>query len=126
MDPEVLQTVLDLSEPPKTQSGSIYGFKVKMWGIYPAVVPQKEGKVPGTVWRISTADQLRKLSEYETAAYTRCSCEVYLDSGEVLGDSQTFCWGGDPKSKELEDGQFDLVRYQRYFKDSVVRKRDTE
>ncbi|XHF98849.1 hypothetical protein AWENTII_002383 [Aspergillus wentii] len=109
MDPEVLQTVLDLSEPPKTQSGSIYGFKVKMWGIYPAVVPQKEGKVPGTVWRISTADQLRK-----------------LNSGEVLGDSQTFCWGGDPKSKELEDGQFDLVRYQRYFKDSVVRKRDTE
>lgn len=42
---------------------------------------------------------------------------------KVLTDCRTFCWAGNPESKELEEGWFDLGRYQRYFKTSVVRSR---
>ena len=50
-------------------------------------------------------------------------CEAVLEGGEVLGGSRVFCWAGDPDSRELEEGSFDLERYQKYFKASVTRKR---
>lgn len=29
---------------------------------------------------------------------------------------RVFCWKGDPESKELEDGEFDMVKWRKYFK----------
>ncbi|KAE8874282.1 hypothetical protein PTNB73_00914 [Pyrenophora teres f. teres] len=39
MDPEVIQSVIKLTELPTTKPATISGFKIKMWGIYPALVP---------------------------------------------------------------------------------------
>jgi len=38
MDPELLQSVLELSEPPQLQPGTISGFKIMLWVIYPGLV----------------------------------------------------------------------------------------
>ncbi|KAL1983406.1 hypothetical protein VTN96DRAFT_10388 [Rasamsonia emersonii] len=127
MDPEVLQSVLGLPELPVLQKGWVTGFTIKMWGIYPALIP-KDGdtKVMGAVWKVDEPSQFLRLMEYETEAYKWCPCTVHLCDGGVLPESRTFIWAGDPASKDLEDGSFDLERYQKYFKPSVVRKHTTE
>ncbi|KFY18611.1 hypothetical protein V493_08472 [Pseudogymnoascus sp. VKM F-4281 (FW-2241)] len=122
MDPEVLQAVLELSEMPIVESGYVGGFIMKMWGIYPALIPHEGGGVLGSAWRVSSESQFLRLKEYETSAYTSCACDIELSNGEVLRGCRTFCWAGDSDSKELDEGTFDLQRYQRYFKASVVRK----
>lgn len=51
MDPEVVQTVLGLPEPPVMEKGLITGFKIRMWSIYLTLVPCAGFKVYGTVWK---------------------------------------------------------------------------
>jgi len=122
MDPEVLQSVLGLSPTPAVAKGVITGFAIKMWGIYPTIIRCREGKISGTVWKVDSEAHFLGLQEYETDAYTCCSCDVELEGGKMSTNCRTFCWAGDADSKELVDGSFDLVRYQKYFKPSVVRK----
>lgn len=128
MDPDVLQAILGLPELPTVRRASVTGFSIKMWGIYPALVRDENGKVEGTIWGCFSPAQFLKLAEYETSAYTWCECDATLDDGdrgggEILRNCRTFVWGGESDSKELEDGSFDLERYQRYFKASVMRRR---
>lgn len=123
MDPEVLQAILDLPEPPPTRPATISGFRIKMWGIYPTLIPSHSGSVAGTVWKVTSEAHFDRLADYETAAYRWDECDAVLEGGEVLRGCRTFCWAGEPESKELEDGSFDLERYQKYFKASVTRRR---
>ena len=122
MDAEVLQSVLGLRHTPIVKRGVTEGFAMKMWGIYPTIIPSKEGKIAGTVWKVDLVHHFSRLQEYETGAYTWCSCDVKREDGEMLQGCRTFCWAGDANSKELDEGSFDLGRYQKYFKASVVRK----
>jgi hypothetical protein len=98
------------------------GFTVKMWGIYPALLPCSAGEVLGAVWECASDAHFRRLAEYETSAYSWCECTVVLEDGTEVLNCRTFCWAGDVDSKELESGSFDLERYQKDFKSSVVRK----
>lgn len=123
MDPDILQTIAGLQEPPEIRRACINGFTVKMWGIYPALIPTGNGTVLGTTWEVTSEEQFRKLAAYETSAYTWCECEIELEDGNVLLGCRTFCWAGHPESRELEDGSFDLDRYQKHFKASVIRFR---
>ena len=123
MDPEVLQAILDLPELPTTRPATISGFRVKMWGIYPTLIPSPSGSVTGTVWEVTSEAQFNRLAEYETTAYRWDECDAVLEDGEVLESCRTFTWAGEPESKELEEGSFDLERYQKYFKASVTRRR---
>lgn len=123
MDHEVLQAILGLPEPPITRPATIAGFRVKMWGIYPTLIPYHSGSVTGTVWEIISEAHFDRLAAYETAAYRWDKCDAVLEDGEVLGSCRTFCWAGEPDSKELEDGDFDFERYQKYFKPSAIRCR---
>ncbi|ORX92742.1 hypothetical protein BCR34DRAFT_580911 [Clohesyomyces aquaticus] len=125
MDPEVLQSILELPELPIIRHGSVTGFSVKMWGIYPALVRNGSETVSGTVWKATSESQFLRLAAYETSVYTWCECDIRLSDSEVLHHCRTFCWAGDPCSQELEEGSFDLERYQRYFKSSVTRGRTT-
>lgn len=122
MDPEVLQSILDLSELPITRSATISGFRVRMWGIYPTLIPCHSGHVTGTVWKLTLDTHFNRLAAYGTAAYRWDECDAILEDGETLRNCRTFCCAGEPDSKELEDGNFDLERYQRYFKSSVTRR----
>ncbi|KAH7413813.1 hypothetical protein DE146DRAFT_626935 [Phaeosphaeria sp. MPI-PUGE-AT-0046c] len=125
MDSEVIQAILGLSEIPTTSPAVLSGFKIKMWGIYPALVPgtNRSDQVSRRVWKVSNEDHFDLLAAYETVAYTWVECEARLDDGAVLKDCRTFCWTGIPDSNELEDGAFDLERYQKFFKSSVVRRK---
>ncbi|KAF1850474.1 uncharacterized protein K460DRAFT_327379 [Cucurbitaria berberidis CBS 394.84] len=138
-DPLVLQSILNLPSPPTMRKASLVhpeeeNISVRMWGIYPALVIPAATIVSGTVWHCSSAAHFARLEEYETNAYTWCECAVTLDvdinvdvdvnSGEeVLRGCRTFCWAGDAESKELEEGVFDLERWQRNFRGSIVRGR---
>ena len=122
MDPEVLQAILQLPEMPVVKKGSISGFAVKMWGIYPTLVPSSGRKVFGTVWEVRDLQQFLRLAEYETKAYTWCRCDIELSYGDYLRECLTFCWAGTPTSNELQEGSFDLERYQKHFKPSVIRR----
>ncbi|KAI4608121.1 hypothetical protein J4E83_009304 [Alternaria metachromatica] len=125
MDPEVLQAVLNLPELPTTRPATITGFRVRMWSIYPALIlGDGDEKVSGVVWKVEEEDHFKRLQEYETYAYIWTWCEATLNDDEtVLEKCRTFCWAGDPDSKELEDGSFDMARYQRVLKPSIVKKR---
>ena len=123
MDPEVLQAILDLPELPTTRLATISGFSIKMWGIYPTLIHCYSGSVTGTLWKVTSEAQFDRLAAYETAAYRWDECNAVLEGGDVLENCRTFCWAGEPDSKELEDGSFDLERYQKYFKSSVTRRR---
>lgn len=122
MDPEVVQAVLGLPDLPVTTPATISGFRIKMWGIYPALIPSPSGEVLGSVWEVTLEDHFQRLAAYETAAYTWIECEATLEDNTVLKGCRTFCWAGSPDSKELEAGSFDLERYQKYFKSSVTRQ----
>ena len=125
MDPEVLQAVLNLPKLPTTRPATIFGFKVRMWSMYPALIPgDGDGKVSGVMWKVEEEEHFKRLQEYETGAYIWTWCDAFLDDDTTVFEKcRTFCWAGDPDSKELENGRFDLARYQRVLKPSVVKKR---
>ncbi|KAI1082699.1 hypothetical protein F5B20DRAFT_577776 [Whalleya microplaca] len=123
MDPEVVQAVTGLETTPILRRGSISGFKVKMWGIYPTLIPEEGGKVTGMLWKVDDPEHFRSLQQYETTKFKPCMCSIETESGEVLENSMAFCWAGDKDSPDLEDGTFDLERYQKNFKSSVVRSK---
>lgn len=75
------------------------------------------------VWKVDEEEHFKRLRDYETDAFTWCYVDATLEDGEVLSRCRAFCWDGEPDSRELEEGSFDLESYRRYYKASVVRKR---
>ena len=77
-DPDVLQAILGLPEAPSMRTASITHFKMKMWSVYPTLIPSTSASdvVKGTVYRIEEEQQFERLQRYETAAYTWTFCEV--------------------------------------------------
>jgi hypothetical protein len=51
MDPDVVQAIHTLPEPPTLQPVTISDFQIKMWGISPALVPSEPGILVGRVWK---------------------------------------------------------------------------
>jgi gamma-glutamylcyclotransferase (GGCT)/AIG2-like uncharacterized protein YtfP len=121
MDPQVLQTLLVLPSPPLLQPATLHGFRAKMWGIYPALVPNPSNEVTGYVWEVKLEEHFERLVAYETSAYHWEECDVGLDDGETLSGCRVFVWAGEEESKDLEEGDFDFERWKRYFKGSVVK-----
>ncbi|CZT09736.1 uncharacterized protein RCO7_02143 [Rhynchosporium graminicola] len=104
MAPEVLQAILDLPELPTMQPAAISGFIIKMWGIYPALVPCSPGtgSVTGTVWKANSETHFDRLAAYETTAYRWNDCDAVLEDGEVYLNCRTFCWAGERDSGSLK------------------------
>ncbi|KAF2828317.1 hypothetical protein CC86DRAFT_368582 [Ophiobolus disseminans] len=50
MDPQVLQSLLNLPCLPTLQPVPLLGFRIKMWGICSTLVPSPSKKVTGHVW----------------------------------------------------------------------------
>ncbi|KAH9219520.1 hypothetical protein DL95DRAFT_457194 [Leptodontidium sp. 2 PMI_412] len=122
MDAEILQSVLGLPDVPQMSKGEIKGFSMKIWGIYPTILRNTQGTISGTIWKVDSESHFLRLHEYETGVYKWCYCEVKLEDGRELKGCRTLCWAGNADSKELEEGEFDLLRYQKYFKASVDRR----
>jgi hypothetical protein len=125
MDPEVLQSVLELPDLPVAEAARIRGFEIRMWGIYPALIPSKDNtnEIMGTFWKVTNDFQVKNLCLYETDAYKTVPVSLITNAGDVIEDARTFIWAGEAGSSDLEDGTFDIERYQKYFKGSVIRAR---
>lgn len=102
MDSQVLQKVANLASPPATRGGVVRGFRIKMWGVYPTAIPDKQSVVAGTVWHTDDPSHLIRLQEYETRAYRLCDCEIELEDGHRLPGSKIFCWAGEPTARSLK------------------------
>ncbi|KAH4844673.1 hypothetical protein HBH75_190530 [Parastagonospora nodorum] len=122
IDPEVIQAILNLAELPTTKPAIISGFRIKLRGMYPALVPSASGLVNGTVYKVDTEEHFNRLAAYESPAYDWVKCDATLEDSTVLPNYRTFCWAEIPDSNELEEGSFDLRRYQKCFKPSVTER----
>jgi gamma-glutamylcyclotransferase (GGCT)/AIG2-like uncharacterized protein YtfP len=109
MDPVQLQKVLQLENRPTLQPASIVGWKLMLWGQYPALVFQPGNIIHGMAYEVQKESHMVYLKHYETEAYRVKGCNIKLGDGtEVLGE--TFIYNGDENL--LKEGSFDLKDWQ--------------
>ncbi|EEH40829.1 hypothetical protein PAAG_02805 [Paracoccidioides lutzii Pb01] len=146
MDLDVLQYVVGSPRrPPPLRPARLKNYKMKMWGIYPTLIPSSNdsssnkssgnesrgGKenvdeISGALYLVEHPVQFALLEQYESSAYTwhRCVADFTDDGGSTTEQSgfecRTFVWRGDPDSAELTDGKFDLEVYQKYYKPEIL------
>lgn len=105
-DPSILKEVIGSEEQPVLRPAKIFGFRMMMWGGYPALVRDKDNAVvQGAAFKVENATQAQRLEGYEPDAYAAMSCRVHFDDGEELDAAGwTFVW--DTSLNELSEGQF--------------------
>ena len=110
MDPSLLSEILELPHrTPKLRPAQLIGFKIKLWGQYPALVGGFTGAVvDGMVYEVESEAQAERLAEYETRAYEATPCRIRFTDGEepVEASGTTFEYGGNPL--DISEGEFDL------------------
>ncbi|KAI1153048.1 hypothetical protein F4825DRAFT_475153 [Nemania diffusa] len=125
--PNVLRRVIrmwndEATNPlPLLTNASIKGWKIKMWGPYPALVPAtaadgEEGLVQGAAWLCDKPEYVPRLCTYESAAYRMAYCDISIPAADgngvqILKNARTFVT--DLSDDELEDGGFDLDLFQK-------------
>lgn len=94
MDPVQLQKVLQLENTPTLQPATIVGWKIMLWGQYPALVFKPGNVIHGMAYEVQKESHMKYLYYYETEAYKVKGCNIKLGNGtEVLGE--TFIYNGD-------------------------------
>ncbi|KAI0433959.1 hypothetical protein F5Y09DRAFT_338075 [Xylaria sp. FL1042] len=136
-DPSVLTSVCDLLDDDDNsalndtekddvvvlrQGASIGGWKVKMWGQFPALVPatakdENNNRVKGVAWLCEEYYHVTRLCSYESSAYRLAYCDVEVPAAdgngvEVLKNARTFVSTLE-EGNGLEDGEFNLEEYQQ-------------
>lgn len=107
MDPKVLRRVLQLDERPVLTPAMIVGYKIKMWGPYPALLHGEETEtIRGMVYEVEGTTGRDRLQAYETNRYRIEQCIVDTGDNRTLR-GLTFIWDGDVS--ELKEGTFDLM-----------------
>jgi len=106
--PEILSSVLDLTEPPELRPARIVGYSLANWGQYRALIDGPQGAVvEGSVYKVRSAEDQYNLAQYETRAYRVAPCCITIIDGgqpaEVNG--YTFKYAGDAQA--LREGRFD-------------------
>jgi gamma-glutamylcyclotransferase (GGCT)/AIG2-like uncharacterized protein YtfP len=131
MDPKTLAKVLGRAEIPDLIPAKVIGYKIMMWGQYPALLDKPYSTVYGMTFEVQTPEEVKRLGAYETDRYRNDSCIIYLKSdederrgrtfvwrgegNELMGDEdemrgRTFVWRGE--QDELKEGEFDLKDWQ--------------
>ncbi|KAI1213118.1 uncharacterized protein F4807DRAFT_457203 [Annulohypoxylon truncatum] len=114
--PHVVTTVVrgggeGASYKPILKPGSIEGWKIMMWGPYPALVPKKGGKVTGKYWKCKRPEDVCRLCMYETDAYRMEFCDITTEEGDVINGGRIFV--STVERDELEVGSFNLEKFIR-------------
>ena len=70
-DPTILKHVLTLKEQPILRPATVHGFRLKLWGPYPALLDgESDAMIPGMIYEINSSQQIEQLQTYETNLYT--------------------------------------------------------
>ena len=96
MDPTRLSSVLHLKSKPSLQAASIIGYRLMLWGPYPALVDaagQEGAIVRGFIYQVQNQKDAERLQLYETSNYEPHRCRIYLDDG-TWQTGNTFMWRG--------------------------------
>jgi cation transport regulator ChaC len=115
MDSATLQAVIKAREPPILRPAKIFGYHIKMWGRYPALLDSRpmliiSGMAFG-IGEFEDVDQIcQRLQDYEGPNYKPLQCYVQFEGDEERVRAITFEWVGD--KSELKEGAFDLKDYQ--------------
>jgi hypothetical protein len=119
MDPEVLQVIMKSPDSLHLKPASISGWKMKMWGIYPAIVPSEaDSRIKGMAYLVESEDQYNHLAGYEIPQYVASPCKITIDGEQDIVNGETFAWNG--ALSDLVDGAFDLLDYQQNSKPSWI------
>ncbi|KAK6536256.1 hypothetical protein TWF281_000499 [Arthrobotrys megalospora] len=112
--PSVLQRITRLQEEPVLTPAEISGYKIKLWGPYPALVKceastlENPSIIKGFTWEAPSKPYLDRLTTYEGPNYAMESLaitQISPDTGEKTEkQGGTFVWNGDPE--KLKDGEF--------------------
>ncbi|KAI1828379.1 hypothetical protein F4861DRAFT_179608 [Xylaria intraflava] len=117
---------LDKESPSAIRAGArLQGWKIKMWGPYPTLVPaaaddDDDGKsVAGSVWWCDKPDYVARLCQYETDAYRMAYCDVAVPSAdgsgvEVLANARTFV--STLPAEHLDEGDFDAEKCEAFMR----------
>ena len=104
MDPTRLSSVLGLHEKPSLRPATVIGYRLMLWGPYPALVSaagQEGAKVPGLMYEVQSLGEAAKLQRYETNNYGPKRCTIKLDDGTKLS-GDTFMWNADRGTAPLK------------------------
>lgn len=110
-DPGILGEILDLPTPLVLRPAWIVGYRMRLWGQYPAVVNEAQTVVRGTAFEVTTEGHAAKLAAYETSNYCPAPCYINTmeDGEESQSDGYVFKFCGNPN--DLSDGEFDLDQW---------------
>lgn len=109
MDPTMLTTILGLIAEPELRAAHAVGYKIMLWGPFPALITKPGEVVEGVVYDLQSAEDEANLQKYETSSYAPASCEIHLEDGTRVRGS-TFLWVGD--HSDLKEGTFDFKVWQ--------------
>ncbi|KAA8643670.1 hypothetical protein EYZ11_003386 [Aspergillus tanneri] len=113
-DSSMVSEILNLDTEPILRPATIVGYKCKMWGQYPALLPTiTDTVVEGSVYLVRGREDGRKLADYETSNYHPVPCRIlYTDGREPAQDwGHTFQFVGN--ADDLSEGEFDLQVWLR-------------
>jgi gamma-glutamylcyclotransferase (GGCT)/AIG2-like uncharacterized protein YtfP len=109
MDPVQLRKVLQLENTPTLQPASIVGWKIMLWGQYPALVFKPGNIIHGMAYEVQKESHVEYLKYYETEVYKVKGCNIKLGNGTEV-PAETFIYNGD--NNLLKEGSFDLKDWQ--------------
>lgn len=110
--PQILQRVLGLQETPTLREAKISGYRIRMWGRYPALVKVPSSTITvGKAWIMHVESHLARLAYYETRNYRLEAVEIAFEGSEdgMTSSGFTFVWNG--AEEDLKDGEFDADRF---------------
>lgn len=121
----MIAAVLSLAKAPEPRPAYIEGYKIKGWGLYPAIVDAPGLIIEGFVYNIETVEDGQKLATYAGNNRHAEPCLIkYTDDQEPSEEpGYTFKFAGNPR--DLSEGTFDLrVWLKRMGRQSLVDKLD--
>ena len=116
MDSKLLASILGLKSDPQLKPAKVIGFRIKLWGSFPAMIQAHGQTLHGVAYEIASdqevENQVAKLQTYETSRYRRYPVIVRYEDG-TRPAGWAFLWDGD--EKVLQEGEFDLEAWRTEF-----------
>jgi gamma-glutamylcyclotransferase (GGCT)/AIG2-like uncharacterized protein YtfP len=108
-DPDLLIDLLGPKDTSHLRPAYIKGYRCKLWGHYPALLPGDFGDtVVGAVYRVSTVEEAEKLANYEGPSYTTAACSIQCTDGGLPEQAEGYVFVFVGNMRDLSEGSFDL------------------